>query len=418
MPTVIGSTKEEFDRKFMEQRGLLKSTGAMTRVPTFSDTFNSNSLKSFGKYVKNNANTYLDKLSTRKGIQEEALGSHGLSGVGGLAGTFIGKGSKTWNVASHNKALDMAKNDVDERKIWAETGNFIGADGKWRQEISDDLSKFNTQKDLTEKVKEINLENQNLKTLVAPVKNQKDLFPKLLTEARRPYKEQIKQNVNLLNKNYGLKEDVYRGNYANLAFEHPEIYQSYPDMEKIVISQGWNKGEGNFGAYIPSKNFVSDNLQVNRAALERKSPEWGGKSTALHEMQHAVQEREGFATGGSVNELQQNLLNERNQLNNQITELNNKMSELARVDKMSPQAQSAYDMLMEQRMQLVPRVQQLQDNDYIAQEAFRQYKNLTGEAESRATQARMDMTPISRLMTFPFDSYDVPRNDLINKFTE
>ncbi|NTW21719.1 MAG: hypothetical protein HGA42_20080, partial [Nostocales cyanobacterium W4_Combined_metabat2_030] len=288
--------------------------------------------------------------------------------VPSLAGTFIGKGSKMWDALKAEQAVKLEKSGVAPQEIWAKTGTVRGVDGKLRQEISDVSSKFNTAQDLIEKAKAVRLENENLKTLIVPVKNQKDLFPKQLTEARRPIKEKIQQNINLLNKNYGLTEDPYRGNYANLVFEHPELYQSYPDMERIVISQGWNKGEGNFGSYIPSKNFASDSLQINRAALERNTkgiPEWGGKSTTLHELQHGIQDREGFARGGSTDEFVRELLDERNQLNDQVKQLNEKMSSLAKADKMTPQAKSAYDMLMEQRMQLVPRIQQLQDDQYI-----------------------------------------------------
>jgi hypothetical protein len=111
------------------------------------------------------------------------------------------------------------------------------------------------------------------------------------------------------------------------------------------------------------------------------------------------------------------LLDEKYQLNDQVKQLNEKMSSLAKADKMSPQAQSAYDMLMEQRMQIVPRIQQLQDDQYIGKEAYRLYKNLGGEAESRLTQARMNLTPEQRLKYFPYAQgeygLDVPFNELI-----
>jgi hypothetical protein len=41
------------------------------------------------------------------------------------------------------------------------------------------------------------------------------------------------------------------------------------------------------------------------------------------------------------------------------------------------------------------------------------YQRLAGEAEARATQARMNMTMPERLKIFPFDSYDVPKEQLI-----
>jgi hypothetical protein len=47
---------------------------------------------------------------------------------------------------------------------------------------------------------------------------------------------------------------------------------------------------------------------------------------------------------------------------------------------------------------------------YSANEA---YRRLAGEAEARATQARIPLTAEQRLATFPEDSYDVPMNQLI-----
>lgn len=48
-----------------------------------------------------------------------------------------------------------------------------------------------------------------------------------------------------------------------------------------------------------------------------------------------------------------------------------------------------------------------------AKDAFEQYKRLAGEAEARAVQARLKLTPEQRRAIFPEDSYDVPLNSLI-----
>jgi hypothetical protein len=48
-----------------------------------------------------------------------------------------------------------------------------------------------------------------------------------------------------------------------------------------------------------------------------------------------------------------------------------------------------------------------QKRDYDA------YKRLAGEAEARATQSRMNLTPAQRRALFPEESYDVPLNELI-----
>jgi hypothetical protein len=85
---------------------------------------------------------------------------------------------------------------------------------------------------------------------------------------------------------------------------------------------------------------------------------------------------------------------------------------------MTVDEKNAYDMLMEQRMQIVPRYQQLRDPQFVRDEAFKQYQRLGGEAESRLTQNRMSLTPEERLKYFPYvynkEKYglDVPFNEL------
>ena len=43
------------------------------------------------------------------------------------------------------------------------------------------------------------------------------------------------------------------------------------------------------------------------------------------------------------------------------------------------------------------------------------YERLAGEAESRAVQARMNMTPEQRSQVFPYQSFDIPKERLIVK---
>jgi hypothetical protein len=48
-----------------------------------------------------------------------------------------------------------------------------------------------------------------------------------------------------------------------------------------------------------------------------------------------------------------------------------------------------------------------------ASNPYKAYRSLAGEAEARAVQSRMNMTPQQRLETYPIQSYDVPVNQLI-----
>ena len=102
------------------------------------------------------------------------------------------------------------------------------------------------------------------------------------------------------------------------------------------------------------------------------------KSTMLHELQHAIQQREGFARGGSPSDMRQEAL------------------EMLRRDVASGAIGDTAE-----AMSMLPMAQQ------------NAYRRLAGEAEARATQARMNMTPAQRRAAFPEESYDVPINQLI-----
>jgi len=133
-----------------------------------------------------------------------------------------------------------------------------------------------------------------------------------------------------------------------------------------------------------------------------------GRSTMLHELQHAVQEREGFARGGNTREM----AIEKDALLGRAAYLNAELSNSARVMDREPkdslryaQAREDYDAAMAEKLRMNPSIFQSEPKDL--------YRRLAGEAEARATQARMNMTPAERRAMFPYESYDVPVNQLI-----
>jgi hypothetical protein len=239
-----------------------QSTGSMTRVPTFSDTFNSKSLNSFGNYVQNNANTYLDKLGTREGIQEEALGGHGLSGVGGLAGTFIGKGAKYYDQSLERLASEMHAKGATPEEIWKETGVRRWNSGA-RQEIPDNTASYN--------IKGFDDPNLNhyLKTKdgykFVSYDEAKDLYTKGLGK-------QLTSQITL-----------------NKLLDHPELFKNYPQLEKtrVTIDPNFKRGEAQF-------NPKTDSITISDEDF------WHSDlSPLLHEIQHNVQKIENWQSGGS-----------------------------------------------------------------------------------------------------------------------
>jgi len=79
-------------------------------------------------------------------------------------------------------------------------------------------------------------------------------------------------------------------------FYHAELFKNYPDMKNMNLQWGdANTLGGNyFGMHHPDENLIQ--LLVGRSREDTKS-------TLLHELQHAIQQREGFAPGTNVEHL-------------------------------------------------------------------------------------------------------------------
>jgi hypothetical protein len=72
---------------------------------------------------------------------------------------------------------------------------------------------------------------------------------------------------------------------------HPDVYRLYPELTKLTISSEKLPGDVK-GRFLPAENRVVISSKVT-------SPD-EVRSILLHEMQHKVQDLEGFGSGGSV----------------------------------------------------------------------------------------------------------------------
>lgn len=248
------------------------------------------SFKAFGVYAKENVNNYLDKLSTPEGMLEETIGGSGLSGVGGVVGTMIGKNANTFNFADANYAEELKALGYSAREIWEATQNRIWNSGI-RQEIDDSVMK----------VKE----------------------PKF-------------------------KTTTFGSQYTTLdeLIDHPELFKSYPYLKKahILIDDSYKAGEAGYG-----KVGKQDHIIIGADSKGRPDTQ-----SLLHEIQHAIQQREGWQGGGNPEEFS-------------------------------------------------PRKIILPDGTMRDVNNFTQYETLAGEWEARITQAREKLTAEQRKKEFPDD---------------
>lgn len=220
-------------------------------------------------------------------------------------GLFIGAKSKVWDSASNEIAKSLEKQGLTPEQIWLKTGNWKAPDGKWRQEISDQTAEF-----------------------------------------RADFNASAPSKAN----NYvGGLEGQIGGMYR-----HPDLYQAYPellaiDRMKLQKLVDWFPESANMGSY--SKTFGGKGTVELRNKTEK-----GALDSAIHELQHAIQNLEGWQSGG-----------------------------------------------LESQFKDMPNLS-----------AFEQYRRLQGEAEARASAVRRLLTSEERRAIFPEKSYDIPINQLTN----
>lgn len=269
-------------------------------------------------------------------------GSLGTAPKGALR-TFIGRNAKTWDKTAETKFLELEKKGVNPAEIWRQTGTFRSADKQLRQEVSDDLSK------LTEEASKV-------------------FIPGVIDT----------------------RTSKFKGNLASV-LEHQKIYESYPTAKNIDVTTS-PMLEG--GSYMASESpFLPSGQKAEFMKISQSGQD--PRSSMLHELQHAIQMREGFSRGGSPEYIARNFMEYAH-------------PEWVEYAKTLPNYQN--QKTPEAKKQFIESFVKMRLGD-----PENAYLRLAGEAEARAVQARMNMTPAQRSQTFPLESYDVPADRLIIK---
>jgi hypothetical protein len=215
-----------------------------------------------------------------------------------------------------------------------------------------------------------------------------------------------------------ITDNVYEGIVKNKRFEgkmgdallHPELYKAYPDTADIGTGMyAWNTPEGTYE-------------KVSRTITAGGPGTTSQKSAALHEIQHDIQQKEGFASGGNL----QSFMN---------AELGLEAEKVAKEIKNAQKLKNKNEWLWEDatlkdivnsgdaEKNIKDWANNVIDSNKIDEFLFNTpsslYNRLAGEAEARLTQRRMNLTPEQRLQYFPYNQgkevygLDVPYNDLI-----
>jgi hypothetical protein len=174
-------------------------------------------------------------------------GSMALNTVGELApwaklGMFFGPMAKTADLDLLKSAKSLADKGADARKVWDETGWFKGADDQWRFEVPDNASSFY-------------------------MRGAGDFVGD-------PWNSKIGTHL-----------------------DHSALWEAYPELRltQSTVTQLPPDAVGN-----GSGKFAPGHVVVNA-----KNPAVA-RSVAMHEMQHAVQNVEGFSRGATLSDVGMN----------------------------------------------------------------------------------------------------------------
>lgn len=177
---------------------------------------------------------------------------------------------------------------------------------------------------------------------------------------------------------------LWNGGKLSDVIDAPELFKAYPQLKGVRIDTDAIMNDmPSHGEYDSKTNTITihaDELKYMNDILN-------------HEIQHAIQDIEGFAKGGSPRLVRGEVKKRFDEVTKQIKQL--------RAEGKEDEAKA----LIEKNRGLY--------NAYTKNDNFNSYKSLAGEVEARNVQERMNMTPEERRKTLAESTEDVARKDQI-----
>lgn len=289
--------------------------------------------------------------------------------------SYGGVNANTADQKTLARAQELQMQGEDDERVRKETGWHTGMEGKLRFEIDDSKMKYHRGGD------------------AAFSRNHPDyaeyqkLVDKMLTGSAEAWKPEDQGRLQELDKTWGreygrLSERVDRGS-ATLedVIDHEELFQAYPQLRNVRVE--FKELPGNTQGYFsPSKNKIALDSKL------RSAPE----ATIIHEIQHAIQKAEGFASGASPEYWQQHRDEAKEARIADIRE------EIARLEEQLPwdlNRWTAEDDAIEAKIgELEDSIIDIQNG--VGMDSYDLYHNTAGEIEARDAASRRELTPEQR----------------------
>lgn len=289
--------------------------------------------------------------------------------------SYGGVNANTADQKTLARAQELQMQGEDDERVRKETGWHTGMEGKLRFEIDDSKMKYHRGGD------------------AAFSRNHPDyaeyqkLVDKMLTGSAEAWKPEDQERLQELDKTWGreygrLSERVESGN-ATLedVIDHEELFQAYPQLRSVRVE--FKELPGNTQGYFsPSENKIALDSKL------RSAPE----ATIIHEIQHAIQKAEGFASGASPEYWQQHRDEAKEARIADIRE------EIARLEEQLPwdlNRWTAEDDAIEAKIgELEDSIIDIQNG--VGMDSYDLYRNTAGEIEARDAASRRELTPEQR----------------------
>ena len=292
-------------------------------------------------------------------------------------------------------AREMEIEKKDAKTIRLATGWERGIDGKWRYEILDvELNSIvNLYDELTNERNDI-IYNKAKGKSISELKKENSPIIKRFVELENKF------NQLNTNKEIPLGQIVYG-----------EVLKAYPKLKDIKVVLGADIGYGTKGIWVNSENtiYLSNGLNT----LKDKSESY---SILLHEIQHAIQDIEGFAKGGN----EATILEELEPLKEKLIEIN-KLRDKWQNSKINSKeekiALNNYNKALDNfDFAKFNRLKKYAPKQIGSVYSFEGYQALAGEAEARNVQKRLSMTAEQRKATPLQETEDIAREEQIILF--
>jgi hypothetical protein len=206
----------------------------------------------------------------------------------------------------------------------------------------------------------------------------------------------------------------YRNTGGAIVIKHPELQASYDQLPRGVKVKPSSQMEGMAAYEAPKRDF--DWKMGEGGTIHVPSGEAVPREVYAHELQHAVQAKEGFASGGSPSSMVlilEKLAKQKREEAQNLFRLSSANDPLDPLRIVKPGAR-------QKGLQLEKEAREIEDKALAAyrseQTKFDLYQKLAGEAEARATEKRLNLSDEERRKLFPYQSYDVPIKDLILRY--